>query len=230
MQWLRRLKLNAWFRIALFLVALNIAACGGGSSSSSSAPVPNANNGGGTLNNPGNTVDPRLPNLSRALAINLTDKTGYQGLIDIAKLVVTPIVGDALIHLTLPNDRTTEVSSTVIVAFEDRVGFWGAQLSSFPGTAFRTSSSLDIIYSDSQLSLRVLAAMTSADQVFGRIYYRVRQSGETQCQKVTVTYCPPGQTCTPPDTATPCRKYMELNNSSVKDLGSFSGKYSNFLQ
>jgi hypothetical protein len=123
------------------------------------------------------------------------------------------------------------------LSFEDKLGFYGAQWT--VGAAYETGTfdgtNLNIIFSDSSLSIRVEGVVSSGN-VNATIYYRVRQPADTQCEAETVTcvnafgqpeppsYCgnPP-----PPDVATPCLAYTDPSQSSVKPYGTFRTTYTN---
>lgn len=184
--------------------------------------------------NPGTS----LPDLSTSTTLNLDDKINYSGLVAIAGNVVTPIVGDPKVLLRITNTQNTNVEGNLRLAFEDKVGFWWADLNSVKGTGINTSSALDIIFSDNSLTLRI-SATRAGDTLNPKIHYRVRQNGENQClpMRCYVTFggvkyevpfgsqwCPAAE----PDTAGICRDYMNPSSSniSVKSLGTFSVKYS----
>jgi hypothetical protein len=183
--------------------------------------------------------DSRLPNLDGAVAINLVDKVTYKGLEDLAGNLFLPIVGDAKVKLELPKSRTADISGKILIAFEDKLELWWAVLESFPGTGTRSSTQLDIVFADDELVIRTVGNL-SGDNMDGNIYYRIKKSGEDACVKKQVTcewvyptgyFKPFGSSSCPvtqPDTATPCKAYMNLNDSSVKKLGTFKGKYSSF--
>lgn len=152
------------------------------------------------------TTDSRLPDLSTASAINLTDYTNFTGLIDLAGNMFPPLVGDPKIILHVPANRSQYLyNGDVLVAFEDKQGFWGAQLSLFakstinaydPSTKTLTNSqfttgflignTLDMTFGDSELIVRVTGTVNTAGDLNGSIYYRIPQAGETACHQIQV--------------------------------------------
>ena len=219
------MKLSAWLKGTLVAVVLIVLGCGGGETKEIPSPAdPSAPPQ--ELTPPAPTTDPRLPDLSHAVPINLHDKTTYQGLQDLAKTVFPPLVGDPLVSMRLTNTRDTNISGSILIAFEDRMGFWGASLDSFEGTGYRDSQRLDIIFADDEFALRAVGAL-SIDDLTGVIYYRLRQTGDTQCKKFICTGwgCPTSQ-----DLASICRTYMNTTDAHVKELGTFRTKYSNWTR
>lgn len=179
---------------------------------------------------------PGLPNLTGSAALALTDNINYTGLTDIAGNIVTPIVGDPQALLKITNTRDQSVEGTLLVSFEDKLGFWGADMTSVPKSGVNTSQSLDILFTDNALTFRVVASRLG-DNLLSTLYYRVRQSGETQCLPVKCyfnwagqqyevpfnsLYCPIPE----PDVVGTCRNYMNPTDSAVKVLGTFSTPYS----
>lgn len=179
---------------------------------------------------------PGLPDLSGSAALSLSDNINYTGLSDIAGNIVTPIVGDPQALLKITNTREQSVEGTLLVSFEDKLGFWGADLTSVPKSGVNTSQSLDILFTDNALTFRVVASRLG-DTLLSTLYYRVRQSGENQCLPVKCyfswagqqyevpfnsIYCPIPE----PDVVGTCRNYMDPSDSSVKTLGTFSTPYS----
>jgi hypothetical protein len=175
--------------------------------------------------------------LSKAAPVALEDNVTYRGLIDIAGNIVLPIVGDPKLLLQITNTRQQSVEGLLRFAFEDKIGFWAADLKSVPKSGVNTSSALDILFTDDALTLRISASRLG-DNLLSNIYYRIRQSGEKQClpSKCYVTFggikyeVPFGSTWCPiaqPDTVGICRDYMNPTaaNSAVKKLGTFSVKY-----
>ena len=192
------------------------------------------------------TPDPRLPDLTGAVPINLIDNINYTGLAELAENVFPPLVGDAKIRLQFTNTRAQNINGNVLIAFEDNQGFWGAELTSFPGTSVHATTTLDAIFADEQIVIRTMGTL-SGDDLNGTIFYRNRQPNDTACIQTQFTcdemiyrngswirhsYTEPpfpiGCQLTVADTVTPCRTYMNPTNTQVKRLGSFRGKYSNF--
>ena len=187
-------------------------------------------------------VDPRLPDLSKAVALNLKDKT-LKGLKDLAVAIFPPLVGDPLILMDFSNGRGTEVEGSVLLSFEDAQGFWGARLDSVSGVGTRSADTLDMIFADDEFVLRIVGAL-STDIMNGTVFYRLRAIGENQCKRPVLT-CeiyyddptlhgyPPGvlppippECNEPPAWIAPCRAYMNLSDSHVKELGSFKATQS----
>ena len=190
--------------------------------------------------------------MTNAVPIDLVDETNLTGLKDIAEgQVYPPLVGDPLINMTITSGGGTVVNGQVLVAFEDSQEFWGAQLPSFNGMGVALANSLDMTFADEDMVIRVMGSINNGT-LDGNIYYRMRQSGDTECENVTVT-CEPdgyiyattgrgvrqligfhsrddGQCNTNYDTVTPCQQYIDTTNSQVKQLGSFEATYSNWAQ
>jgi hypothetical protein len=221
----KKLKLLKWFLrrlqlkrlITFFSIGslLLISACGGSSSSSvpttatpSTTPT--------TVTVPTVTSNPALPNLTNAVSINLVDKTNYSGLAAISGNIYPPLVGDPYLSMTLTYGRTTPIAGTILVAYEDSIGFWGAQVNSFPGVDTYTATSFDMTFADDDLVFRSVGTLTNGS-LTGNIYYRLRQSTDTgtECKTVTVSN---GSYY---DNVTPCVNYMNLSNAQVTNLGSF---------
>ena len=230
------------FSQALLTAVLLVAVACGKDSQTNAPAAPAAPTPGPTTTL---SSDPRQnPNLPAALKnsaeIRLTDALNFTGLQDLAGIVTAPVV-ETFISLTLPNNRDVgAISSQILVGFEDDFGFWAALLNSFDGAATRTSTSLDAIYSSSKFTFRVTAGINGTNLVDPRVYYRVRGSGETQCEKVTYSCqvwngsawvasnsCPNS----PPadDSANRCKLYMNLGNSAVKQLGTFTATTTQWL-
>lgn len=262
---------SLWKSQAFLFVLFFVVACGNPSNSTNS--IPQASDP--TANSPDESVptvtpvpvDPRIPALNGAVPINLLDKINYSGLSDIAKNVFLPLVGDPKIVLHLPNTRDQILySGDALIAFEDKAGFWGAQLPAFAkgnpeydsstkalynagyfSTVTHVSSSMDMIFGDSELVLRVVGTL-SGDDIAGKIYYRIPTGTETACHTISATcnynysYVDPSHNssysdnaanpkwrCTyASDTASKCTQYMATTNSQVKELGSFAAKYTNW--
>jgi hypothetical protein len=206
-------------------VALVIAACG--EDRTGTIPTPTNPEGGFGGNIPkfdrnGNL----LPDFSTGAQINVADITTYSGVEDIMKpdlLVLTDtnsIVGNPLIRMDLNTSTTSTTAQKVFLFVEDAVGGWAAEIPEVKGTQRRTSTALDIIFSDDYLTVRVVGSISSG-RLAANIFYRVRATGEEQC-------LPRGTL----DIATPCRDaYMYTGNTSfVKRLGSFSATYANWLK
>jgi len=240
--WTRKLNTFGAIGLTLFLSLFFLGACGQTGSNTTGVPVSAA-----PVNPPSPEVDPlpevptepnpNLPNLSGSVALALTDNVNYTGLSAIAGNIVTPIVGDPRVLLKTTNTREQSVEGTLLVSFEDKLGFWGANMVSVPKSGFNTSQSLDILFTDNALTFRVVASRMG-DNLLSTLYYRVRQSGETQCLPVKCYYTWAGQRyevpfnslycpIPAPDVVGTCRSYMDPAQSAVKVLGTFSAPYSN---
>jgi hypothetical protein len=240
-----------WMARAAFVAMLVLAsACG----TSSSSGLPQANNPS-TGNNkpidttPGGSTGPAW--LSNRVDINLPTCTGntsvcdtgknISGLIDLAGNVFTPLI-ETHFNLSLPYTYSSSLTgATVSVGFEDNLGFWGATIPGFEGAVTNQGGQIDMIFSDSLDTIRVTANLASDQMQAATIYYRHRQSGETQCQKTSyscwVDYgngpqpssnCP---TSAPTNTdVSVCKSYMNLGNAAVKQLGTFTSTYSRWAK
>lgn len=223
--------LKRMFKYALVgILVLGLSACGG-QDESITVPQPTDptnQNDGGDLDPP--TIpgpDGRLPDLTKAVPMLLAD--GLNGLTDIFNFVVPPLVGDPLVLMNISGGRSNVVTGSILVVFEDAVGFGGAQLNSFEEVGVRTSNYIDMIFADDELVLRAVTFF-SGDDLNGTVYYRVRQAGENQCKKIIVN-CFGNPFCNPnPDVETPCRNYMNLGNSAVEELGTFNANYADWVQ
>jgi hypothetical protein len=235
---LRRKELKLNWRIkytTAFLLLLLLSACGGSDSSNGIPTAQNPTAPGGTTLNPPPTPTPPAgePDLSSSEPFKLPNNSDYSGLQAIFGNIYPPLVGDPLVKMMLSGDvRSTTINGTIRLAVEDNQGLAVRDFPSFDGTGYHSSSYLDIIFADDQVVVRATANQ-SGDTLSGALYYRVRQSGETQCEKVVVTchdqygntvdpsHCPP-----PPDTVAPCRQYMDVSQSSVKLVGTYQAKFS----
>lgn len=150
------------------------------------------------------TADSRLPDLKTAASINLVDFANFTGLIDIAGNVFAPLVGDPKVVVHVPTTRNQSLyAGNILVSFEDKQGFWGAELSLFAKksvnvydsntktltnsqftTGILVGNTLDMTFGDSELVLRVTGTVNGAGDLTGDIYYRVPTSGETACHQI----------------------------------------------
>ena len=229
---------NFWFSLFSFgLGVVLLAACGDTGSNTTGIPTAGGSGGGPTSPLPQDpeNPNPNIPDLSKSAVINLEDKINYSGLSAIAGNVVLPIVGDPRVVLKITNTRNQEVNGTLLLAFEDKLGLWVANMNSVEKTGANTAQALDIIFSDNALTVRITAGRLG-ENLLSNIHYRVRQTGETQClpAKCYVTFggvkyeVPFGSSWCPipqPDTAGICRNYMATTQTAVKKLGTFSVKY-----
>lgn len=239
------------FRRVLFplvtaaLGLLFLASCGGTSSTTTGRPIVDPEPSGPTSPLPTDPTDPTagLPDLTGAFSLNLTDKITYSGLAAIAAPIplVTPVVGDPKVLLKV--SQATPITGTIGIGFEHNPGFWWAELNSVEGTGQNTTNNFEIIFSDSQLTLRVSALKTTpnGNAFNSALLYRVRQANETQClpSKCSVNWY--GQTIDLPlascfsstaaleaykaSRVVECQNYMSTSQTQVKNLGTFSGNY-----
>lgn len=224
-----------------------------------------------TITIPPPPTDGRIPDLSTAASVNLTDFTNLSGLIAISGGVTAPLVGDPKVIVHLPTTNTQSLyAGDLLFTFEDKAGFWGAQLSLFAKktvNAYDAStktltnsqftngqlvgSSLDMIFGDSELVVRMTGTVNAAGDLNGNLYYRIPQPGETACHQVQVNcvanpnYIQPyyqyypyranpnyrndatnplGLCSYAADTASKCSQYMNTGNATVKKLGTFVKK------
>lgn len=218
-----------WIRCSLGLaLILWLSACG--DTKSNSNPIPTATPPTATptpLPVPQPGYDSRLPDLSRAASVNLSDFTHYTALKDLAHNVFPELVGNPYLQLNLQKNR--ELEGTALFTFEDQMGFWGAELSSFTG--LQAGNQTQIIFADDEFVFKVIAVKSSND-LDGILYYRVRVPGDTACRNSFVTCEPfsflPPQCIATPDNITPCWAYMNLSSASVKTVGTFKAKYSDW--
>jgi hypothetical protein len=226
MRFERRFTLNRCMKFLALALVFVLVSCGGNSSESTAIPTPvDPTAGGNNLTTPGQVTNADLVEFQKAAALRLTTPTDYSGILDLFPAFTAPLVSNALVlwYVNLKQDGT--VTGRLKLGEEDRLGFyirkWEA---SFPGTGVKTSNTFDLIYSDTQATVRVSGSFSTGDALNGVINYRLRQSGETQCQQVVWTCMPAGSTCTlPPDTsAQDCKNYM---SSGTKTLGTFVGSF-----
>lgn len=241
-------KLNRFLfpLVSAGLCSLFLVSCGATNSTTTGAPAVVDNGGGGTtpLPNPGETTTPGLPDLTGAVALALTDNVNYVGLSDIAGTVVRPIVGDPKVQLKVTSG--TAPTGTLRFAFEDSRGLWWTDMTSVSNTGTNTSSSLDIIFSDNALTVRILGVKTvvNGNTINSIFLYRVRQAQETDClpkickniygQELPLSSCFLTQSAYQTFLAnevTSCRNYMTASstNSQVKNLGTFQVNYTSIL-
>lgn len=232
-----------WFSyIAVFgLLGLSLVGCGNAESETQNVPTaqlpttPSSENLPDT--NPPST-DPRLPDLSRAVSLDLQDKTTYSGLQDLFHTLFLPLVGDPLVSMNLSLVNSS-LSGKLLIAYEDRVQFSGLLSQSFPGTTVVSSQTIDLIFADDVVVVRSISSNSEVMQ--GTLYYRLREANDTECKTVTpvceyiwpagVTPPPGFESCQAPtvDTAAPCRAYMNLSDPKVKILGTYQALFSNWL-
>ncbi|MFM8269823.1 MAG: hypothetical protein ACKN9V_06495 [Pseudomonadota bacterium] len=247
---MRKLTLSQFLfpLVSAGLCILFLASCGATKSTTTGAPTA-VNPGSGDNTDPlPDDTDPTtagLPDLTGAVAVALSDNINYTGLSDIAGSVVKPIVGDPKVVLKITNGTTP--TGRLRFAFEDRRGFWWTDMTSVASTGANTASSLDIIFSDNLLTVRIagLKTVTNGNTLNSVFLYRVRQTSETECLPKVCKYNWLGQTFEVPlescfstqaayqtfltNEATACRNYMTSSstNTQVKTLGTFQVNYTN---
>lgn len=214
---------NVYKILAVGFLVVVVAACGPNKTTKTTKPVTQTQN----IDPKNPTQDPRIPDLTGGLNIVLKDAVNYTGLKDLAhgvypgdnnKLITPPVA-----VIKLGPARSAFPSGTILIAFEDVIGFWGAKLNSF--WASNTGSTLDAIFSDDEFVLRVVGAIQGVNIAGAHLYYRVRTATETtQCKNVVNTctysgYWPSQPPCPQPDNVGICRAYMNTTNTQVKDLG-----------
>lgn len=239
---------------AVFATALVFTvACGQSSSQTTPLPTNPAGDGSTKPINSNPPSDTRLPAwMGKAISFVLptcsgTSNTCFQGqsllgLIDIASNVLTPLV-DTYFALELDSGRSSNARGVLHLGFEDDYGFWGADIPSFAGASTFQASQLDMIFSDSEVTFRLVATVVNDQMQNAQIHYRMRQSGETQCQATYYTCyvnyndgrgniesnaCPT-QAPTNNDINV-CRNYMYINGTTVKKLGDVTGSFSQWIQ
>lgn len=221
--------MKRYLRYSCLVLLLAFAGC----SSTSTSSVPQAQNptgSGSTDLNPGNTSqNPQIPALYyQGVAIDLTDEVNYTGLKDIAGSVQPPVVGDPKVAMSLTAGSGNSLTGQILVAFEDQIGFWAAIVNTFTGTTYYDGQTIDAIFSDNDLVFRTQGTISN-NSLSGTIYYRLRQSGDTECLPETTTCVGGTSGCgivTPPDPAPACETYMTPGATGVKSLGTFTN--SNF--
>ncbi|MBI4405071.1 MAG: hypothetical protein HY537_12985 [Deltaproteobacteria bacterium] len=220
------------FKVLLIFTVFLMVGCGSPSSNTDQVPTPTPpGTPGGPVNPPPpQGPDSRLPNqyLSVATTITLSDKT-FGGLRDFNPSFSGSLIGDALGAVQL-------ASGNAMIAMEDPDKFWAALIPYVQGTATTNNQTFDAIFSDN-ITARIVGQVSGNDILNGKIYYRVRGSGETQCLPVIVTcevygsfpgsyygnqfapQCDNMQV----DIVTPCKAYMNLD-LNLPELGSFTAK------
>jgi hypothetical protein len=219
------------------MLALVVAACSGGSSTSTPPTSTNPTPAPTTLTPPTSSTDSNIPNLTNAVAIIGPTTDNFSGLQAIAGNFFSPLVGAAQILMQIPDQRAADISAstTVLISFEDSQGFWGLQQEAFSGAATLSGNSLDVITSDANESWHIIGSVDSNQNITGTIYYRLRASGDTECENITVT-CnagsnePSGTTpsCNepPPNPVPICEQYMSTANDQI--LGTFTASLPNW--
>lgn len=220
-------------------VALVLSACGEDRTGTiPNAADPFAGNGGQI---PGNgRLDGSIASLmTGGVAMNLYDpSTGADniaGLEDILKpthYLYLPLVGNPLFKMDIKSGSGSTISERVYMSVESKTQAWAAAIAVVEGATLRTSTSLDMTFSDLYLTVRVIAAITTAGKLNGSIYYRNRSltwNGSTWAANEQQCFA----SSSVPSSATgpACRDaYMSTSSTSVKKLGSFSANYTDWVK
>lgn len=230
--------------IALSMMAA-ISACN--KSEDAAAPVAERTDPTFTPTTP--TGENRLPAMIQtSVDFRLLDAINNTGLREIAADFSPDRVGNPRISFLLTQGTSNKISGDILFSFEDRIGFWGAILSSFGTTGTISSSGIDMTFADDELVFRVVGSR-SGSTISGNLFYRIRASGENQCKPVYV-YCNvsypsntqysnwwlyptpeyPAECNTRPNVDVPCLSYMSTAQPQVKNMGSFVGLLTQWLQ
>jgi hypothetical protein len=225
-------EVNWRFSIVALSVGLLLCVSCGSKNTTTTVPEPTPTPGVSPLPTPDVTRD-NLPDVTHAAPYRLASNSDLSGLQSLFGVVYPPLVGDPLIKMMLTGDtRQTAITGTVRLALEDKQGLVVRDIPSFDATGYRDSSRLDIIFADSQLVVKTVGTFAADGTLTAAIFYRVRQSGETQCQNVQFhCYDQYGHEVDPsfcgytkPNLVATCQTYMNSANSAVKQLGSFTTK------
>jgi hypothetical protein len=228
-------RLTKFYLVALLVLV--VTGCSGSSNSSTPPTSTNPTPASTPLTPPSSSTDSDIPNLTNAVAITGPTTQNFQGLEAIAGNFFSPLVGTAQILMSIPNQRAADISAstTVLIVFEDAQGLWGLQQEAFSGAATLSGNTLDVITSDVTESWHIVGSVDSNQNINGTIYYRIRQSGETECENITVTCTPetnePNGTTPTCGGVTPnpvplCEQYM--SQSSTQILGTFTAPLPNW--
>ncbi len=211
--------------------ALVLIGCGS-SSSSNNPPTATTTTSTGSLSTGSGVVCPSgVPSWAcdgsqvPLLFGNANEKAlGYPDLAAISDgVIVPPLVSDPRFSLVLSTSRSASTTTSVRVSFEDTDGWWAEEIPSFTNVANWSGNTLDTINSSSTITYRVISNLDGNGNLTGNIYYRIRQSTETQCE--TITCNGTAAQCAlypPPDPTVPCQNYMATTNSSVVYLGYYN--------
>lgn len=228
-------------RILFLSVILLVTACGSPKSETTNNPNAGQDPSNPTsttpLTVPTNTTDPRLPNLSNAVVLQLLNPNNITDLENIAmEPVFGPLVNGAKLKMGMRAGTNFSLEGKATLFFEDQLGAWFTTIPSVAGASNSANSRIDLYYSDDVMSLRV-DGVRNNNEVIASVYYRMRAQGETQCKPVQALTCrltyPGGYTFEVPyssglcgavpsvDIVTPCKNYLNptLNPSTVKLLG-----------
>lgn len=181
-----------------FLAILVLVSCGKPEEKSGSVsnPTDPTNTGGTPIPTPTPTGTPGVPDLTGALAINLSN-----GITDLNEVmspwntfVIPPLVGDpkALFQLSAANQ--VSVTGNITFAIEDTYGLWALTLNSFPNTSSHSTTAMDVIFASDELVVRSVGVMSGVNATDVGIYYRLRDSADTdnghcRTQQTTTTTC-----------------------------------------
>lgn len=243
MNWLRDIAPKVFVTCAIGLLA----ACGSPESKTSTVPEPSTSPTPVPTSAPAGTPTPdsRIPDLTGSVSVNLTNAASLSDLQAIAGQIFPALVGNPSIVMHLTSDRSS-FSGDVLFAFEDQKGWWGAQLpivsevsiysvstNSYYADLFFTDPVPPVGYSSNDLlTFRTVMQSSTADgEALGTIYYRVRTSGEWQCQCLASVSNPACNFA--PSTAfslSACTNYMATSNTQVKSLGQFRVKLLNWIK
>src|SRR5690606_16016272 len=130
------------FLVFAFVVIL-ASACAKSETTTAPVPTPPGNTSGGPF--PDSTVltNTGVPDLSRAVTINLQDKVNYSAIYDLVSDFAPPLVADPLISLSLTKTGT-QVAGSILFAIEDDLGLAGGVVPSFGATGRYQSNVLDV--------------------------------------------------------------------------------------
>jgi hypothetical protein len=190
---------------AYLLAATVVVACGT-STETKTPPVPvnpttQTGGDGTTTLPPSGSLDPRIAEFTKTVALLLTDFTNFTGLSEVAfPDVIYPVINDngdkelvgdgSRIQILIPNTRSATFNgSKLLIAAEDAKGLWWLKMKQFAGTGFQSGSSFDVIFADDILVVRIDAQIVSGNNVNATVKYRRRVSGDEQCKPVTRTGC-----------------------------------------
>ena len=185
--------------------------------------------------------------MTTAVSIKLPSESDLTGLENFFGILYPPMVGDPLVEMILSGDmRTTTPAGTIRLAVEDKVGLTARDFPSFAGTGHVTVEStgnvFDMIFADDQIVVRAVGLINSTSTLNATIYYRMRQTGDTECEAISYTChdqhgnVVPVSDCYPagpPDTVAPCENYMggssPATKAGVNVLGTFQAHYTSWF-
>lgn len=239
------------------LVLISLSACGGKDTTNTVPQAEDPNWGAQQpLPQTGPRVDARLPEWTkRSAPISLKVAGNYSDLgalvLAPGDFVTLPIVGDPLIAMDIVGGTSTQVDGNLYLGIEDKDGFAWREWTSLKQMSFRNASVTDMWFMDDEVVVRATGPVGSDGKYKGDIDFRFRQSGETQCESTTVTWCDYQPYCRQPAPnggcyvpweyycveqsrvdfdAAACQSYMSSSNSSVRRLGKFEVMLSKWLK